>query len=178
MKEINIFGTSEKIMNSEEPFVEGLLNSNVPSLGINTFVEKYPNVTYWLFYDPIVMEFVKENYRKQKLITHNDVYNKYFIGDTKYTFETIFHVLDVGECRGNSGLCALWWAVNNGFDKINLYGVLDSDLGYEKLANGNYKYYNAFTNEYHQDRKIGLLKELIENGFNGRAEICQPLKSS
>lgn len=178
MKRINIFGTSEKLMEFGPRQITRLLNHKCDSLGINSFTLKYPRVDYWLFSDQNMVEKIEESgvYDNQKIIC--SVWASWKINKTLgWNVHELFERNNIQNEVNNSGWLALWWAVKEGYTHANLYGVLDGE--YRRAANGNVYYKNAIEGERFIEGKLfdRFLKD-VETGFNGRIKICRPLLES
>jgi hypothetical protein len=169
---INIFGSSEKLEEMGAAKIARLLSSKTPSIGINHFPNHYPNVDCWLFVDGQMVE--RMDYKGQKIITCEFVYNNYLEKKPKYNVIDRFEPNNIQGSIGNSAFYAIWWAVKEGYTNINLYGILDGE--YKQLANGNTAYKNIFSGEHiFQDKKYQKFKEVVETGYYGKAKICRPL---
>jgi hypothetical protein len=140
---LNVFGSSERILELERVEINSLLDSDI-SIGVNHFPIHYPNVDYWALNDWKTFKYIRNNnyYNNQKIITNDRVLEHY--RNDKYW--NIFKGLYIGGIIKNSAFLALDWAVHNNYD-VRLYGIMDGK--YEKMANGTTRYLNIFTKSYH-----------------------------
>jgi hypothetical protein len=175
MNTINIFGSSEKLLELGDVTISQLLKSN-KSIGINNFGIKY-QTDYILFSDTPMADLVKKNYNGQIILTNYHCYKYFFKNNPEYIVGGYWEPNSIEGSVSNSAFFALWWAVNNGYTNINLYGILDSDE-YITRANGDVRCLNIYSGKetIFQNNQYLVLKELIENGFNGRANIQRPLR--
>ena len=173
MKRINIFGTGEKINLLGEARINRLLAR--PSIGINEFPVHYPNVDYWLFTDSAFAEKIiyTDIYKGQKIITCDHVYKNFF-KNKDYNIGGIFEPNAYTAKTGNSGYYAIEWAIQQGYTKASLYGVMDS-INYEKSG------FEIIANHFYgAPSKIPAYKwqnfqNHINTNFNGRMSISRPL---
>jgi hypothetical protein len=175
MMKINIFGTGEKINILGEARINRLLSRPTISIGINAFPVYYPNVDYWLFTDSAFAERIiyTDIYKGQKIITCDHVYKSQLKG-LDFNIGGIFEPNEYTAKTGNSGYYAIEWAIQQGFKKASLYGVMDS-VDYEKdgleiTANHFYG-----TPSRIPAYKWDNFKKHIDSNFNGRIELSRPL---
>jgi hypothetical protein len=175
MKQINIFGSSEKLLELEDVKILQLLKSS-PSIGINRFGLKYPT-EYILFSDTPMAEDVFNSKTKQKILTNYFCYKYYFKNHPEYNVAGYWEPNSIEGSIGNSSFFALWWCVQNKFTHVNLYGILDSDE-YVTRANGKCIATNIYAPTQQttfNDNQFNVLKNLIDTGFNGEILIKRPL---
>jgi hypothetical protein len=179
VKTLNVFGTSQKFeeLSAKE---KSQLFKRTNTLGINLSGIKYP-VKYLLFSDCGIAQQVVENkyYLGKKILTNQHCFEGYFKNIKDAQTELIFEPNNIQDSVGNSAFFAIWYAVQFGYDKVNLFGVLDDDeTNYEELANGMTRYYNALADIQHTmwTKDHNYMKWIIETGYGDKIKICQPLK--
>lgn len=180
LKRINIFGSSEKLLELGDEGIKKLLSPKTPSIGINHFPIHYPDVDYWIFSDGSTIEKIEQNnaYKGQKILTNEHIYKNYFKNKKNWEIADTFEPNGIAGHIANSGWFALWWAVKQGYKSAYLYGVMDGD-NYKQMANGNTEYNNIFDKKHiFQNKGYEKFKKVIETGFNGRIKIYQPLLKS
>lgn len=175
MKQINIFGSSEKLLELEDVKILQILKS-CESIGINNFGLKYPT-DYILFSDTPIAEIVANNGTEQKILTNYFNYRWYFKDKPEFKVAGHWEPNSIEGSISNSAFYALWWAVKTGYTHINLYGIMDSDH-YPIRANGSCRVQNIYSKNgetLFALNEVGTLKRLIENGFNNKVIINRPL---
>lgn len=173
MNRINIFGSSERLEELGDKGIKRILALKSPSIGINMFINRYPEVDYFCFTDSCTLD--KVNYQGQKIITNRFINNMYLKKDPKYNIECIFEPNHIPESIANSAFFAIWYAVKQGYKNIHLYGILDGD--YIKLANGEYSYKHMYEKGTYtfQHKRYSQLLNIVETGYFGKANIVRPL---
>ena len=177
IKRINIFGSSDKIKVLGAERINRLLSLNIPSIGINHFVNHYPDVDYFIFLDSKTLDGV--NYQGQKILTNNHIYKNCLKNNEKYNVAGTFEPNGIYKCVMNSGWFACWWAIQQGYTHIYLYGVMDGD-NYKHCSNGKSIYNNVFTKNKEQhcfnNKEFFKFEKDIETGYNKGIKIFRPLK--
>lgn len=177
MKILNVFGTGEKIKELSKRKIHKLLNSNVPSIGINRFPTHFRNVDYWCFCDSCMKDtLIDENeYRGQKIITNRHIANAYFTDKNKYDVECKFEPNEIQNSIGNSAFYCLWWAVQNNFDIVNLYGILDGEYRQDAQFVYMKHFYEAEESKFSLE-KWNKFKKIVDSNYDNKIKINIPLR--
>lgn len=164
MSRINIFGGSEALL-GKESYIQETLSSKSPSIGVNHFPFKYPNVDYWIFNDASMINKIKTAgvYKNQKIITNRYV-AFYHLKSLNWDIACIFEPNDISNCLLNSGWLAIYWAIINNYTNIYLYGILDGK--YDCDSSNDIIYKNTFeSNHKFKYKKYVKFKDDVENNF-------------
>ena len=171
---INIFGTSEKINELGEAEINRLLNSDIPSIGINRFCEYYSKVDHICFVDTDMAErLTLGKYGGQGIITCEHAYKHFFKNKPEFKITTIFEPNNMQLSVGNSAFYALWWAVSQGYKEANLYGILDGNYDINP-ALVQWKHFYEVDDQPSVDfdyRKWQKFTQLMESGINGQIKV-------
>ncbi len=157
---IHIYGCSNSI--------RGLKQPERPCIGLNRFPVYYPDVDYWMFVDlGDFNDYVKDNYKGQKIVTQK--YNFHFY--MKHSGIKPHHIFEPNvDLFGSHTIAtfALDYAVQLGYKKVVLHGVMDSDY---KEVDGKVEWKHFYDDKVHyieknrfdeMQRKIDSYRDRIE----------------